>query len=178
MRFRRHDEALIYLRHWARDTAAMFALRAALREALRSAPLYALSDEQVLDVLAACLVDGTVAIAAAALPAAEGPGDVALAFAQPAASPAASPAPAPPAAAPPVAAQQPADDVLEALEEVQIEGAEVRPEIEQALVELDATMGNVDLASVSLAPTPTKVDAISASMTETSAGVVQTIDDL
>jgi hypothetical protein len=178
-RFRRVDEAVLFLRPWARDAAAMSTLRIVLREALRSGPLFTLDDDRILDVLAACLADGTVSVAAAEMPPAEGPGDVVSAFQAAAAPP--PPPPPPPATPLPIATPaglEPPSDILEALEEVQIEGAEVRPEIEQALAEIDVSLGNVQLASVSLAPTPTKVDAITTEMSEVSAGAVQTLDEL
>ena len=53
------------------------------------------------------------------------------------------------------------------LEEVQIEGAEVLPEIEQSLEQVDITIGEINLAPVSLEPTPSKVPAISEKMGET-----------
>jgi hypothetical protein len=107
--------------------------------------------------------------------------DVAAAFRRAAATrPAATPSgavvrPEVPAVVPPVV---PPAEVLPLLEKVQIEGAEVLPEVLQTLEQIDVSLGSLDLASVSLEPTPSAVPSISDAMTEASASVTTTIDDL
>lgn len=174
-RFRRHEEAAAFFRFWAGDPAAMATLRNLLREALRSGPLVALSDAQIIESLASCLLDGTIAlgpghIVEPALPAAGGAG----------AAPAARPPAAAPAPAPPIPPKPPSllDEILAAIEEVVVEAADVRPEVEAAIAELDLGQVQVDLATVSLAPTPSKIDPITTLMSQTSAGALQAIDDL
>ena len=56
--------------------------------------------------------------------------------------------------------------LLPVLEELQIEGAEVLPEIDQSLEQIDLTMGSIDSAGASLKPTPEKIAAIDTTMTE------------
>ncbi len=173
-RFRRFEEAVAFFRFWAGDPAAMASLRTLLREAMRAGPLFALSDAQVIEGLAACLLDGTIALGAGhivepALPASES----------------AAPAPAAAAAAvksaaPPIPANPPSlvDALLAVIEKVVVEAADVRPEVEAALAELDLGQVQVDLATVSLAPTPSKIDPITTQMSQVSAGAVETIDGL
>ncbi len=68
--------------------------------------------------------------------------------------------------------------MLPVLEEVQMEGAEVLPEIEQALDNIESTMGNVDTASVSLTPAPSKVPEIQTAMTNASSNITATLNAL
>ena len=68
--------------------------------------------------------------------------------------------------------------LLPVLEEVQMEGAEVLPEIEQALDNIESTMGNVDTASVSLTPAPSKVPEIQTAMTNASSNITATLNAL
>jgi hypothetical protein len=72
----------------------------------------------------------------------------------------------------------PVPPLLPVLEELQIEGAEVLPEIEQTLEQIDLTMGSIDLAGVSLEPTPSKVPQIETAMTAATASVTKTLDEL
>ena len=68
--------------------------------------------------------------------------------------------------------------LLPVLEELQIEGAEVLPEIDQSLEQIDLTMASIDSAGVSLKPTPQKIAAIDTTMTEAGKAVDQTLKDL
>jgi len=86
---------------------------------------------------------------------------------------AASPAPAAAAAAVP---EMP--PLLPLLEEVQIEGAEVLPEIMQTLEQIDLTMAGIDLAAVSLEPAPSGVPAIGSAMQQASGSVTSTLDSM
>lgn len=66
--------------------------------------------------------------------------------------------------------------LLPTLETVQIEGAEVLPEVDQTLEQIDVAIGTMDQASVSLAPAPTKVPQITTAMTDASGAVTKTLD--
>src|SRR5258706_380723 len=76
------------------------------------------------------------------------------------------------------AAPVPRPPLLPVLEEVQIEGAEVLPEIEQSLEQVELTIGEIKVAPVSLEPTPSKVPAIETAMTEAGASVTSELDKL
>ena len=67
---------------------------------------------------------------------------------------------------------------LPLLEELQIEGAEVLPEIMQTLEQIDVTIAGIGSASVSLEPAPSKIPAISATMDSSSAGITDTLGSL
>ncbi len=170
--FWRRDDARSWLWHWKADSASVMALRHALLRREPSAPVSSWSDEQVLSELAAQLARGAVVATESLRPKA------------PAVLPAAPVAPAvvePPAV--PVAQllaplSTPAPLLLPVLEEVQMEGAEVLPEIEQSLEQVELTIGEIKVAPVSLAPAPSKVPAIETAMTEAAASVTTTLDNL
>jgi hypothetical protein len=73
---------------------------------------------------------------------------------------------------------QPVLPLLPILEEVQLENAQVLPEIDQTLEQIDATIGGVDQASVSLAPAPLQIPKIQEAMTEAGVRVKKTLDAL
>jgi len=79
------------------------------------------------------------------------------------------------AIAPPVMPKLP---LLPVLTEVQMEGAEVLPEVNEALKNISATMGSVDIASVSMTPAPSKVPEIQTSMTSSSSKITTTLNAL
>ena len=68
--------------------------------------------------------------------------------------------------------------LLPLLEELQIEGDEVLPEITQTLEQIDATIAGIGSATVSLEPAPSKIPAISASMQSSSASITDTLASL
>jgi hypothetical protein len=68
--------------------------------------------------------------------------------------------------------------ILPVLEEVQMETAEVLPEIDQSLEQIDQTMAGIDLASASLAPTPEKIPLIQKGMTDASAAIDKTLGEI
>jgi hypothetical protein len=68
--------------------------------------------------------------------------------------------------------------LLPVLEEVQIEGAEVLPEVDQTMAQMDAAMGAMDQAAASLLPAPSKVPLITEAMTQATLTVTQTLDAL
>ena len=68
--------------------------------------------------------------------------------------------------------------LLDVLEDVQIEGAEVLPEVQQSLDQISNTLGSVQGASSSMAPTPNKVSDVKTAMDSTSAEITQALDNL
>jgi hypothetical protein len=166
------DDAHDYLRFWKGDVGAVMALRGALQRIDPSAPVFGWSDDEVLRKLAGRLARGAAVVVESLQPPA------------PAVLPAVAAAPAvvePPAI--PVAqllapAKPPVPPLLPLLEEVQIEGAEVLPEIMQSLEQVDITIGEINLQPVSLEPTPSKVPAIESAMKDASTTVTKTLDEL
>jgi hypothetical protein len=57
-------------------------------------------------------------------------------------------------------------DVLPMLEEIRIEGAEVLPELDQSLAQVDTAIATVGATGLSLEPAPAKVAQIGAAITE------------
>jgi hypothetical protein len=175
--FRRHEDAEDFLRAWMRSLpGAMTAFRAALARFEPGSPLWSFSDDRVVRLLASRLHRGSI-VALESAPAvariAVASGSLPATSAADAAAAAAAFQPTPIAA--PAAPDTP---VLPILEEVQIEGAEVLPEVEATLAQLDASMATINLASVSLEPAPSGVPGISTSMTEASGSVTSTLDEL
>jgi hypothetical protein len=170
--FERTEQAADYLRFWSTDPAALTTLRYALYRCEHSPSVFAMPDAQVLQALAAKLARGALVFRDG--PASAGAGGWPLVPATEAVMPASSTLinlntlPDRPAVPP----------LLPLLEEVQVEGAEVLPEIEQTLEQIDLTLGSIDLAGVSLEPTPSRVPLIETAMTDASTSVTQTLDDL
>jgi hypothetical protein len=102
-----------------------------------------------------------------------GPGAAAAAGAGVAAAPALESLP--PLLAMPVVAELP--PLLPALEVVRIEGAEVMPEVNQSLAQIDASIGKVGGLSASLAPAPDKVPQVKAAMDEADAELRRQLDE-
>ncbi len=176
--FGRADEAETYLNFWTTDTAAVSALRYALYRCEHSPSVFSLSDRQVIRALSARLAQGALLLTEGSA-ASEGGGWPVI----PAAAAAVSGALSASVAAPINLNQLPATPIpppplLPLLEELQIEGAEVLPEIEETLEQIALTMGSIDLAGVSLEPTPSKVPLINTAMTDASSAVTKTLDDL
>ncbi len=170
-RFTDTASAAEWLRFWLGDVGAVSALRRALQRVEPASSVFDASDEEVIEVLAGRVVRGALVLIESArqpmlsvMPAAPAP----PAVAEPPAVPVAQLLAPPPTPAP----------LLPVLEEVRIEGAEVLPEIEQSLEQVDITIGEIKLAPVSLEPTPSKVPAIQEAMTEASASVTGILDGL
>jgi len=167
--FARADDAEYFLRFWRHDSQALGELRHALQRLEPSTWVFSFTDDRVLRALASHLALGAaVAIESAPPPMPAGlPGT-----------------PAPPAvAAPPLALamapiKPPELPILPILEEVQIEGAEVLPEILQSLEQLDMTLGELKLAPASLEPTPSRIPDIQGALTQASTSVTGTLDGL
>lgn len=183
MHFRSLEDADAYLAFWLGDGGAMSRLRHALSELGQSAAVSRRSDREVIRALAASIVGGFLRLERRG-----GPRrymNVPAAFDRAAARAAAAAAASAPSRAPvrPAAPTVPAPPVvpprlLPALEEVQIEGAQVMPEILQTLEQIDVSMGSLHMASVSLEPTPSAVPKISDAMTKASDSVTATIDEM
>ena len=166
------EDAQAYLRHWLPDSAALMALRHALYRCEQSLPVFSFSDEDLIRVLSRKLAQGELLITEGEPP------------------PAGGGWPLIPVAAAPVPdstvlvnldalpVRPPLPPLLPVLEELQIEGAEVLPEITQTLEQIALTMGSIDLAGVSLEPTPSKVPQIETAMTDAAASVTKTLDEL
>lgn len=162
------------LSHGGVDVAAAF--RVALYRCTQDASALALSDLDVLQSLADKLRSGALILTAqgSTSGAAGWPtvrADASAAGAVPAVSGAVVNLNALPAIVPVL-------PLLPLLEELQIEGAEVLPEITQSLEQIDLTLGTINLAGISLEPTPSKVPQIKTAMTDASQSVTKTLDDL
>lgn len=175
--FGRADEAASYLGFWTSDTTALSALRYALYRCEHSPSVFSLSDRQVIQALSARLAQGALLLTEGGV-ATEGGGWPVIPAAAAAVSGATGAAAAPISLNNLPATPIPPPPLLPLLEELQIEGAEVLPEIEQTLEQIDLTMGSIDLAGVSLEPTPSKVPLIETAMTDASSSVTKTLDDL
>ncbi len=77
-----------------------------------------------------------------------------------------------------LADKPPEPPLLTLLEELQMEGADVLPEIIQTLEQIELTIDSINLAGVSLDPTPSKVVQIKTAMADASQAVTQALDDL
>ncbi|MBX3656349.1 MAG: hypothetical protein KF686_19405 [Ramlibacter sp.] len=169
-RFWRTEEAEQYLRYWQHDASALREMRQALQRMEPSTWVFSYADDRVVQTLAERIVQGALIVTESALPP----------------PPAGLPGvPAPPATSAPAPLAQtlvpikpPQPPLLPILEEVQIEGAEVLPEILQSLEQIDLTLGELKLAPVSLAPTPSKIPEIETAMRDASSSVTATLDKL
>lgn len=72
----------------------------------------------------------------------------------------------------------PVPPLLPILEEVQLENAQVLPEIDQTLEQIDVSIAGVDQAGVSLEPAPQQIPKIEEAMTEAGGNVKKTLDAL
>ena len=167
--FWRVDDAVQYLSFWRHDASACRELRMVLQRLEPSTWVFAHTDDRVIQALGAAIAQGLVVVSesAQAAPAAGLPG-----------VPAPPAAPAAPLALTVAPIKPPVPPLLPVLEEVQIEGAEVLPEILQSLEQIDLTLGEIKIAPVSLAPTPSKIPEIESAMSAASGSVTQTLDGL
>jgi hypothetical protein len=156
------------------DVAAAF--RVALYRCEQDASALALSDPEVLQLLADKLSSGTLLLTAQGL--ASGTGGWPTVRANASAAGADVPVSSTVVNLNALPDIVPVLPLLPLLEELQIEGAEVLPEITQSLEQIDLTLGTIDLAGISLEPTPSKVAQINTTMTDASQAVTKTIDDL
>jgi hypothetical protein len=172
-RFSSADEAYNYLRYWIGEPAARAELKWVLQ---RSGPSLATSHGGVdgwLHALAGRLKSGAVVVLEEHARRARPGRLVAPASASAAASalsslPALSTVPTLPAV----------ENLLPVLEDIRIEGAEVLPELDQSLEQVNASISSVTSASLSLEPAPSKVADITTSLTDATTRTTTALDDL
>jgi len=163
IRYHRDVDAVVFLREH-RDLPG---LAAALRQALgqhHDLDLRRLSDEEVFAETERRLRNGWLQLMEIFEPRIEAPATVEEEPEEETPAEVAAP-PAPP-------------PLLPLLEELQIEGAEVLPEITQTLEQIDVTIAGIGSATVSLAPAPSKIPAINATMQSSSASITDTLGAL
>ncbi len=68
--------------------------------------------------------------------------------------------------------------LLNVLEDVQIEGADVLPEVDQSLAQISMTLGSMQNAEGSIEPAPNKVPGVKAAMDSVSADVSSALGEL
>ena len=169
MRVRRHADAVRYLEKHRDQPGLADALRRALAEHTRI-EVSELTDDEVVEEAARRLLNGSLQLMELHDPRVRG--RAALAQEAPDEGPIVVPAAA--VLAPAVEAPA-APPLLPLLEEVQIEGAEVLPEIMQTLEQIDLVMGSIDTATVSLEPAPSGVPKITSAMQQASGSVTATL---
>ena len=163
------DDAAAWLRFWLGQAGAMAELLWMVRRG--SVPIAGprRGADDALGALAARLVSGEIIVMEEAVrlmtPARLSPAPSASAAASLSALPALASVPSVPNP----------QALLPALEEVQIEGAQVRPELEDGLAQVGLSVGQLGQASASLKPAPSKVSDITAAM---QAAAAQASDDL
>ncbi|MGE4241096.1 hypothetical protein [Ramlibacter sp.] len=171
--FRTSDEAVGYLRYWIADPSASAELRWLLKKS-SPAPLAGATAERWMHSLASLIQQGVVMVveesARKARPARLSPAPAAGAAAAAAALSALPPL----ASVPAVVVAAP---LLPLVEDVRIEGAEVLPEIEQSLAQVQATIDQIDAAAANVEPAPNKVPDITTAMQAAVAKAQQSIDD-
>lgn len=176
------QDAESYLSHWLGDAGAMGRLRQLLQDVGHTRAVAQCSDREVVTALAAQLTGGTLSAWEQEMQGAYLNVRAAFAAAEAKARAGATVArqdvlvPEPPA--PPAPPQVPAAELLPLLENVQIQGAEVLPEIEQTLEQVGESLGQVDLASASIQPAPAAVPPITEAIKEASDSVKQSLDEL
>lgn len=170
-RFSSSDDAHTYLRYWLGEPAARAELKWILQ---RSGPSLATAQAGAdgwLHALAGRLLSGAVIVLEELSRQAQ-PGRLVVPGSAGAAAlsslPALSEAPAIPVVA----------NLLPALEDIRIEGAEVLPELNQALAQVDATIATVGSASLSLELAPSKVAAIKTALTDATSRTTSTLGAL
>lgn len=174
---RRHfghpDQALHWLQFWRGDAATLAELRwLAQRQGSSAGSLPAQRADDILARLASLLWRGALVVAESSfgqLPA----GRLTLAPTSSGASalaalPALSAMPAVPVLPP----------LLPALEDLQVEGAGVLPEVEDSIAQMKTGIGQIESASTSLTPAPDKVPEIQSTLQARSAAVRGTLDSL
>lgn len=167
--FWRAEDAVHYLRYWRHDPGACSELRRVLQRLEPSNWVFTHTDDRVIQALGTAIAQGLLIVTESAQPASAAglPG-----------VPAPPAAPAAPLALTVAPIKPPVPPLLPVLEEVQIEGAEVLPEIMQSLEQIDLTLGEIKIAPVSLAPTPSKIPEIESAMSAASGSVTKTLDEL
>ncbi len=169
IRYHRYAEAVDYLRSNRDRPELADALRQELTRYSRI-EVADLTDDQVMEEVERRLLNGSLQLMEVFEPKVKGRTTPAEEPAEE--GPIVVPAAAVLAAAVPVPEAPP---LLPLLEEVQIEGAEVLPEIMQTLEQIDLMMASIDLATVSLEPAPSGVPAIGSAMQQASSSVTASL---
>jgi hypothetical protein len=169
-RFRSQDEAITYLRYWAGDPGAQADLRWMVQRLGASISVARQSTSPWLEPLAGLLVAGTITAmeetARRAMPGRIVPAPSAGAAQALDSMPALSSLPQTPVM----------PNLLPVLEDINVEGAEVLPELEQAMAQVKASIELVDTAGASLEPAPGKVAEIMAAMDRAATESAQGLD--
>ncbi len=176
IRFRQHADAVFYLRKHSGRPGLITSLRQVLAEH-HHIQVRRLSDDEVIEEVARRLLNGSLQLMEMFEPRVEVPTtpqekaaeEEAPAVYIPAAAMATPTAPA---------VVVPEVPLLPLLEEVQIEGAIVLPEIMQTLAQIDLTLGGISLATVSLEPAPSGVPPINSAMRQVSTSAIETLEAL
>jgi hypothetical protein len=159
-RFRGQDEAVTYLRYWAGDSTAQADLRWIVQRLGASVAGSRQGPTPWLEPLAGLMVAGTLLVfeetARRAMPGRLVPPPSADAGAS-----AALGSMAPLSSLPKTPA---VPNLLPVLEDINVEGAEVLPELDQAMVQVKTTIASVSTAAKSLDPVDTKVKEIQDAM--------------
>jgi hypothetical protein len=179
--FAHSGDALAYLRFWLGDGAALADLRhldrlsaAAGAAGLRAG---AAGPDAMLAALAARLSEGALRVAESERAGARRPALGRLCLAPSGAGPSLGAlAGLPDLADLPAVVELP--PLLPALEQVQIEGAEVMPEVLQSLEQIDAALGSLGAVGASLDPLPHRVPDVPEAMAQASAELRRELDAL
>lgn len=167
------EDALRYLRFWSGNPSAMAELHCITQRIGATGTLIGKPSDQALKILANLLVQGKLTLFEVPLRRSM-PGRLAI--------PETASTESSPLADLPALDDVPAVPVLPALlpllEDVQIEGAEVLPEIIQSLEQIDISLDNISSIAVSLEPTPDKVPPVKTAMEEAAEQITQTLDNL
>ena len=163
IRLRRHDEAATYLKRLGTTPEILEALRTVLNQ-YHGMNVERLSDAQVLQEAVRHLQSGSLQLMEVFEPRLEAPSTI-VAEPQEVAAVEVTPPPAPRA-------------LLPLLEALQIEGAEVLPEIMQTLAQIDVIIAGIGSATLSLEPAPSKIPDITATMDSFSADITDTLGSL
>lgn len=173
--FAHGGEALDYLRFWLGDGAALADLRHLARvSAGLGARVGSDAGSALLEALAARLVDGSLRVAES-----DQVGAPRLALGRlclPSGGAASVLAGLPALADLPTLVELP--PLLPALEALQIEGAEVMPEVLQSLDQIDAALGSLGSVDAVLTPLPDRVPEVPQAMAQASADLRRELDAL
>jgi hypothetical protein len=170
-RFRSSEEALQFLRYWAGDPGARAELRW-MAGRTGASLAHGQGPDAWLEPLAGKLQGGVIVVIEESARRAQ-PGRLAAPSAAAAAAPAAL-------AALPALSTMPQTptplNLLPVLEDIRVEGAEVLPELDQTMEQVQASLASVEAAGASLEPAPAKVGDIQAAMTGAATDSVQALD--
>ena len=164
IRFHGHAQAVQYLRRYSDRPGLTITLRRFLSEH-HHLQVQRLTDAQVINEVARRLLNGSLQLMETLAPRVESlvipEGEIEEQEAEEEVSPAPAPA-----------------ELLPLLEELQIEGGEVLPEIDQTLEQIDMTAAGIETVTVSLEPAPSGIPAIGASILSSTSSIKTTLGAL